>query len=91
MLALRLSTELRKNSQAIDELFCDWAGDAQELASIEKVFGGVRHPDNPLLIGSIKSNLGHTEGASGLAGLSCQHWHIVPHTFRLARPVKDKV
>lgn len=47
------------------------SGDAQELTSIDKVYGagdGGRTPENPLLIGSVKSNMGHCEGASGLAG-----------------------
>lgn len=46
------------------------AGDAQELAGIEGFYalGGGRTPRDPLLIGSVKSNMGHCEGASGLAG-----------------------
>ena len=46
------------------------AGDAQELAGIEECYalGGQHSPVNPLLIGSVKSNSGHSEGASGLAG-----------------------
>lgn len=47
------------------------AGDGEELASIDAVYGagdGLRTPENPLLIGSVKSNMGHCEGASGLAG-----------------------
>ena len=48
------------------------AGDAQELMGIEGFYGlgGKRTPQNPLLIGSVKSNMGHCEGASGLAGKS---------------------
>ncbi|EIE22203.1 ketoacyl-synt-domain-containing protein [Coccomyxa subellipsoidea C-169] len=47
------------------------AGDGQELGAIEEWYGraGARTPDNPLLIGSVKSNMGHCEGCSGLAGL----------------------
>lgn len=47
------------------------AGDGEELAAIDAVYGsgdGLRAPDNALLIGSVKSNMGHCEGASGLAG-----------------------
>ena len=45
-------------------------GDAQELAAIDFVYGsGVRRSAaDPLLIGSVKSNMGHCEGCSGLAG-----------------------
>jgi fatty acid synthase len=47
------------------------AGDAQELSSIDAVYGAGdarRTASNPLLIGSVKSNMGHCEGGSGLAG-----------------------
>ena len=46
------------------------AGDAQELAGIEECYaiGGQHSPAKPLLIGSVKSNTGHSEGASGLTG-----------------------
>ena len=45
-------------------------GDAQELAALEEFYAvqGRRSPGNPLLIGSVKSNMGHCEGCSGLAG-----------------------
>lgn len=44
-------------------------GDPIECEAIGNVFAAGRSADEPLLIGSIKTNLGHTEGASGLAGL----------------------
>ncbi|TVY83944.1 Reducing polyketide synthase [Lachnellula suecica] len=44
-------------------------GDPLEAAAITEVFGPGRSFDNPLRIGSIKSNMGHLEGCSGLAGL----------------------
>ncbi|KAI9665472.1 MAG: Type I Iterative PKS [Alyxoria varia] len=43
------------------------AGDLAEVNAIAKVFG--KDGDYPLLIGSIKSNIGHLEACSGLAGL----------------------
>ena len=48
------------------------AGDAQELAALDAVYGGPagRMPSMPVLIGSVKSNMGHCEGCSGLAGPS---------------------
>lgn len=61
------------------------AGDGQELGAIDDWYGRAagRTCDAPLLIGSVKSNMGHCEGASGLAGiqlkLSCVHFfrHMV--------------
>ena len=46
------------------------AGDGQELGAIDNWYGSAagRNPESPLLIGSVKSNMGHCEGASGLAG-----------------------
>lgn len=39
-------------------------GDRQELAAIDAVFGGTG-----VLVGSVKSNMGHSEGASGVAAV----------------------
>jgi acyl transferase domain-containing protein len=44
-------------------------GDPIECEALGNVFASDRSADKPLLIGSIKTNLGHTEGASGLAGV----------------------
>ncbi|KAH8807730.1 fatty acid synthase [Xylogone sp. PMI_703] len=44
-------------------------GDPIECSAIGNVFAEGRTPENPLLIGSVKTNLGHTEGASGLAAI----------------------
>ncbi|XP_022832191.1 fatty acid synthase-like [Spodoptera litura] len=43
-------------------------GDPQELQAIDEIFCAGRR--DPLLIGSIKSNLGHTEPASGLCSIA---------------------
>ncbi|KAL2004487.1 hypothetical protein VTN00DRAFT_3459 [Thermoascus crustaceus] len=45
------------------------AGDPLETRALSKVFCKNRAPDKPLIIGSIKSNLGHLEGASGIASV----------------------
>lgn len=44
-------------------------GDPIEAEAINAVFGERRMRDQPLFVGAVKSNIGHTEGASGLAGL----------------------
>ena len=45
------------------------AGDPIEAASLSKVFSRQRPVDQPLYVGSVKSNIGHLEGASGVAGV----------------------
>ena len=45
------------------------AGDPIEAEAIASVFTTRRTPDNPILVGSVKSNIGHLEAASGLAAI----------------------
>ncbi|KAL9112432.1 MAG: hypothetical protein Q9227_003274 [Pyrenula ochraceoflavens] len=45
------------------------AGDPLETGALSKVFSPNRNDDQPLRIGSIKTNVGHLEGASGIAGV----------------------
>jgi acyl transferase domain-containing protein/NADPH:quinone reductase-like Zn-dependent oxidoreductase len=57
------------------------AGDPVELGALGAVAGAGRPGPDPCLVGSVKSNIGHTEAASGLAGfikvvLSLQHRQI---------------
>ncbi|WP_243715075.1 type I polyketide synthase [Micromonospora sp. KC207] len=44
-------------------------GDPMEAAAIGSVYGQDRPDDEPCLIGSVKSNIGHLEGAAGVAGV----------------------
>ncbi|KAL2871600.1 type I polyketide synthase [Aspergillus lucknowensis] len=44
-------------------------GDPIEASAIGAVFGRHRSPDEPLYVGAVKSNVGHLEGASGVAGV----------------------
>ena len=44
-------------------------GDPIEVHAAAAVYGKGRDPDRPLLIGSVKTNIGHLEGAAGIAGL----------------------
>lgn len=44
-------------------------GDAVEVAALREVFGADRDPSAPLVLGAVKSNLGHLLGAAGIAGL----------------------
>lgn len=60
-------------------------GDPIEAEAIGRAFstGGCRPKDEPVLIASVKTNLGHTEAASGLAAVikmakSLEHGKIAP-------------
>ncbi|KAK7748156.1 Type I Iterative PKS [Cytospora paraplurivora] len=46
-----------------------YVGDPLEVAAIGRVFAKERSADDPLLVGSVKTNVGHTEGASALASI----------------------
>jgi len=59
-------------------------GDPIEAAALAAVYGVDRAPDAPLVLGSVKTNLGHLEGASGIAGfvkaaLCLRHREIPPN------------
>ncbi|WP_306338832.1 polyketide synthase, partial [Streptomyces sp. KL118A] len=44
-------------------------GDPIEADALLATYGQERHEDRPLWLGSVKSNIGHTQGAAGAAGL----------------------
>ncbi len=45
------------------------AGDPVEITTLGAVLCAGRVAEQPLLVGSVKTNIGHTEGAAGVAGL----------------------
>ncbi len=44
-------------------------GDPVEVNSIGSVFGATHNADSPVSLGSVKANIGHLEGAAGIASL----------------------
>ncbi|MFI1165457.1 SDR family NAD(P)-dependent oxidoreductase [Streptomyces sp. NPDC020801] len=65
-------------------------GDPIEANALSQVFGDSRPQGRPLYLGSLKSNLGHTQAASGVAGLikvveSLRH-RTLPATLHAGTP-----
>ena len=59
-------------------------GDPVELQALAAVLGDERDEDRPLLVGSVKTNIGHLEAAAGIAGLiklalAIHYGEIPPH------------
>lgn len=69
------STYLQAGLDPVDTVYVEGhgtgtpAGDPIEAAAIASTFGPGRPADKSLRIGSVKTNVGHLEGASGLAGI----------------------
>lgn len=67
-------------------------GDPIEVKALAGAFGAARPKSRPLLIGSVKTNIGHLESAAGIAGviktvLSLRHGEIPPSLhFRTPNP-----
>lgn len=65
-------------------------GDPIEVQAAGAVYGAARDADRPLLMGSVKTNIGHLESASGAAGLikvvlSLQHG-VLPQSLHFDTP-----
>ena len=70
-------------------------GDPIELRALGKVLGEGREPERPCRVGSVKTNLGHSETAAGITGLIkaalCVHHRQLPASlhFRTPNPAID--
>ena len=68
-------------------------GDPIDVEAVAEVYGRDRKSDSPLVIGSVKTNIGHLEAAAGIAGLlkvvlALQHGEIPPHLhFKKPNPL----
>ena len=78
----------------IDYLECHGTGtelgDPIEVRAAASAYGEGRDPDRPLLLGSVKTNIGHLEAAAGIAGLikavlALEHG-VIPKHLNLITP-----
>ncbi len=65
-------------------------GDPIEVQAAAAVYGAGRDSNHPLLVGSVKTNIGHLESAAGIAGLikvvlSLQH-EVLPQNLHFENP-----
>jgi acyl transferase domain-containing protein/acyl-CoA synthetase (AMP-forming)/AMP-acid ligase II/acyl carrier protein len=68
-------------------------GDAIEAEALGAVLADGRAPDSPCLVGSVKTNIGHLEGAAGVAGvikvaMALKH-RLIPPTLNFSEPNPD--
>ena len=66
------------------------AGDPVELGALSSVLSEGRAPGHSLYVGSVKTNIGHTEAAAGMAGLIkaalALHHEVIPPSLHQKTP-----
>ena len=68
-------------------------GDATEVRSLVEVFDKKKSEAAPCAVGSVKSQIGHTKAAAGVAGLIktalALHHKVLPPTIKVNQPVEE--
>jgi acyl-CoA synthetase (AMP-forming)/AMP-acid ligase II/3-oxoacyl-(acyl-carrier-protein) synthase/acyl carrier protein len=65
-------------------------GDPVEAQALQAAYGRFRSADQPLLIGTVKTNIGHLEAAAGIAGfiktVLCLQYKQIPASLHFREP-----
>ncbi len=65
-------------------------GDPIEVGALAEIYGRGRTPQQPMLLGAVKSNIGHTEAAAGMAGfiktVLCLKHGAIPSNLHFKQP-----
>ncbi|MEM8605186.1 MAG: type I polyketide synthase, partial [Cyanobacteria bacterium P01_H01_bin.121] len=84
----------RLNPLDVDYIECHGTGtpigDPLEVSALAQIYGQGRSPRQPLTLGSVKTNIGHLEGAAGIASLIkavlCLHHQQIPANLHFTNP-----